>query len=171
MEEVIKKERPRIQIIGPFNSQQTPTDNYNAWSAEVKQYPNALAYLAPSDQDAVSLAEIERQSGHHLLVGACDLEAAALQAVKDGLVTTLVSPEHWLKGYIAVWLLAQHAQHGKPLPSGWWNPGALVVNQSNVDEIIARQKDAASRVQWFKPVVTKELANPNQYLKPLSEAN
>jgi ABC-type sugar transport system substrate-binding protein len=170
MLQVIRKQRPAAQIIGPFESKGTPDANLAAWNAQVTKYPNALAYLAPSDLDAVSLSQIERQTGRHLLVGGCDLEAVALQAIKDGLVYALASPEHWLKGYIAVRLLVQHAQAGKSLPAGWWNPGALVVDPENVDGIIARQKDEASRVKWFQAVVDKQFANQSRYVKPLSAA-
>jgi ABC-type sugar transport system substrate-binding protein len=170
MLQVIRQQRPSVEVIGPFDSKRTPAANLAAWTAEVKQYPNALAYLAPSDLDAATLAQIERQTGRHLLVGGCDLEAPALQAIKDGLVYALASPEHWLKGYIAVRLLAQQAQLGKNLPVGWWNPGALIIDQSNADSIIARQKDEASRASWFMPVVNKQFANQVQYVRPLSAA-
>src|SRR5690349_10284130 len=83
---------------------------------------------------------------------------------------TLVSPEHWLKGYIAVRLLAQRAQAGRALPQGWWNPGTLVVNQSNIDEVIARQRDAASRDAWFSARAARQLADRARYVKPLSSA-
>ena len=170
MLQVLRKERPFVQIIGPFDSKIAVQANLAAWSAEVKQYPNALAYLAPSDLDASSLAQIERQTGRRLLVGGCDLEAPALQAIKDGLVYALASPEHWLKGYIAVRLLVEHAQRGKALPEGWWNPGALVVDQENVDAILARQKDEASRTKWFMATVNKQFAHESQYVQPLSAA-
>jgi ABC-type sugar transport system substrate-binding protein len=170
MLQVLRKQRPGAEIIGPFNSTGTADGNLAAWNAQVKKHPNALAYLAPSDLDAVSLAQIERQTGRHLLVGGCDLEAPALQAIKEGLVYALASPEHWLKGYIAVRLLVQHAQRGERLPQGWWNPGALVVDQSNVEAIIARQKDEASRTRWFTQTANKQFANQSQYVQPLSAA-
>jgi ribose transport system substrate-binding protein len=56
------------------------------------------------------------------------------------------------------------------LPAGWWNPGALIVNRSNIDDIIARQRDEASRTRWFKAVVDKQFAHQSQYIKPLSAA-
>jgi ribose transport system substrate-binding protein len=170
MLQVVRQERPSVQVIGPFDSKLNPEANLAAWTEEVGQYPNALAYLAPGDLDAVSLAQVERQTGRRLLVGGCDLEAAALQAVKEGLVYALASPEHWLKGYIAVRLLIQHAQLGKSLPQGWWNPGALVVDQSDVDTVIARQKDEASRTRWFMPAVSRQFANQGKYVLPLSAA-
>ena len=80
----------------------------------------------------------------------------------------LVSPEHWLKGYIAVSLLAEHTLKGTKLPTGWWDPGALVVNSSNIKQILARQKDAATRLAYFKKEVDAELADPGKYLKPMS---
>ncbi len=88
----------------------------------------------------------------------------ALEGVRDGLVTALVSPEHWLKGYLAIKLMAKSAQGDGDLPEGMWNSGALIVNDKNIDEIITRQKSEASRAEYFKDEVTKQLDNPDQYL-------
>jgi len=169
-EAVLKKERPGITFLN-FDSQQGPTENYDTWSGEVKAHPNAIAYIGPGSQDAVSMAEIERQTGKHYLVGADDLDPVALKGVKEGYVYTLISPEHWLKGYIAVHFLAEHALHGTALPVGWWNPGAIVVNSANVAKIIARQASPESRYRYFAPIVAAQLADPGKYLKPLKDAN
>ena len=151
-----------------FDAKQSPTDNFNTWSAQVKAHPDALAYVGPGSQAAVSLSRIQRRGGKKLVVGACDLDPVALEGVRDGFVTALVSPEHWLKSYIAIKLLAAAKQDGKKLPEGVWNSGALIVNDKNIDEIIKRQKDAASRAAYFKDEVAKQLGNPDQYLsKPL----
>jgi len=165
--EVMQKERPGVTFL-VFDAKQSPTDNFNTWSAQVKAHPDALAYVGPGSQAAVSLSRIQRKPGaKKLLVGACDLDQVALQGVKDGYVEALISPEHWLKGYIAVKLMAEAAQSGKPLQEGLWNPGALTVNADNIDEIITRQKDAASRSAYFKNVVDKQLSDPDQYLGPM----
>jgi ABC-type sugar transport system substrate-binding protein len=167
---VMKSKCPKVQLIN-FDSKQTPTDNYNAWSAAVKSHPNALAFIGPGSEDATSMAQIERQTGKHYLVGADDLDPVALQGVKAGLVFALISPEHWLKGYIAMKLLAAHAQTGAALPVGWWNPGFLVVNSTNVDQILARQKSPTTQYNYFLPIATRELADPNKYIKPMSDIN
>jgi ribose transport system substrate-binding protein len=166
----IKAKCPKVKFVN-FDSKQTATDNYNAWSAAVKSHPDALAFVGPGSEDATSLAQIERQTGKHLLAGADDLDPVATQAVKNGYVFALVSPEHWLKGYIAIKLLAKHAQTGAPLPKGWWNPGFLVVNKSNINMVIARQKNAATRYAYFAPIAAKELAHPSKYIKPFSKIN
>ena len=148
------------------------------WDADTLPDPQRTALLAKLSRQAAQaserlllpLAQIQKQTGSHFLVGGCDLEADGLKAINDGYVYALASPEHWLKGYIAVKLLAQHAQSGKALPAGWWNPGALVVNRSNVANIIARQHDEASRARWFKAVVNEQFAQQSEYVKPLSAA-
>jgi ribose transport system substrate-binding protein len=165
--EIMEKERPGLTFL-VFDAKQSPTNNFNTWSSQVKAHPDAIAYVGPGSQAAVSLSRIQRKSGQKkLLVGACDLDQVALEGVKNGYVEALISPEHWLKGYLAVKLMADAKQGGKPLPEGMWNSGALTVNADNIDEIIARQKDAASRAAYFKDEVDKQLGAQDQYLGPM----
>lgn len=166
-QQTIHQARPGITFVN-FNSTQAPSSNLNAWQSAVTAHPHAVAYVGPGSQDAASLAQIEQHTGKHYLVGADDLDPTALRGVASGAVTALVSPEHWLKGYLAVALLARHAADGKALPAGWWNPGYLVVDSKNIKAIEARQQTAASRLAWFKKEAAAELANPQKYLKPMS---
>lgn len=171
MKAVLAKQRPDLRVVGPFSTHGRnggASENYDAWNGILKSHPNAVAYLAPSNTDAASLATIERRSGRKLLVGGCDLENASLQGIRDGYVDTLISPEHFLKGYIGIKLLADHAQKGTAIPKGFWNSGELVVNKDNVDEIIARQKSEAARQKWFDAAAKKQLANPSAQLKAAS---
>jgi ribose transport system substrate-binding protein len=170
MKQVLSKERPQLKILGPFNVGTEPTDNYNHWNDLVKAHPSAVAYMEPGDQGAVSFARIEKQSGKHYLVGACDVDPAALQAVKDGYVYALGDPQHFLKGYVAISLLADHA-NGKALPQGWFNPGSGIVTQANVSQVIAREQNNDTRLAFYKAMLDKELANPSAYIKPLNQAN
>lgn len=171
MENVLKKERPNLKLVGPFNVGSEPTENYNNWSNVVKAHPNAVAYLAPGDQDAVSLYKIQKQNGTHYLVGACDVDPIALEAVEKGYVKVLGDPYHFMKGYISASLLARHALTGEEIPKGWWNPGSGVVNKENVAEIVKREESQANRIEFFEPIAEKELANPSEYLKEISELN
>ena len=63
--EVMGKERPGVKFI-VFDAKQSPTDNYNTWSAQVKAHPDALAYVGPGSQAAVSLSRIQRRTGKKL---------------------------------------------------------------------------------------------------------
>jgi len=135
---------PNVQVLGPFTSQQEPQQNYNAWNNLVKAHAGSLAYLGVGDPDNSSLARIKEANKGTYLTGAFDLDPAALQAVASGTNFALVDPQHFLKGYVAMKLLIEHALHGTAIPTGWWNTGALLVTQSNVQSIISRQVNLAS---------------------------
>jgi ABC-type sugar transport system substrate-binding protein len=171
MENVLKKERPNLKLVGPFNVGSEPTENYNNWSNVVKAHPNAVAYMAPGDQDGVSLYRIEKQTGVHYLVAACDVDPIALEALAEGYVDVLGDPYHFLKGYIAVSLLAEHAKTGKEIPAGWWNPGSGIVTKENVAEIQKRESSTKAREEFFEPIGEEELKDPSKYVKPLSDLN
>jgi ribose transport system substrate-binding protein len=161
--DTLSRLRPGLRFT-TFDAKQSPTDNYNTWSAQVKAHPNAIAYVGPGSQAAVSLTRIQKQTGKRLVVGACDLDPVALEGVKGGYVQALISPEHFLKAYIAIALLAAQKQDGKKLPEGAWNTGELTVDASNIDKILERQKSSAAREAYFKPIADEQLANPSKYL-------
>jgi ribose transport system substrate-binding protein len=167
MKQVVRQKRPQVTLVGPLNTGTEPTENFNAWSGIVRAHPDALAYLDPGDQAVVSLARIQQRTGRKLLVGGADVDPVALQAVKDGRVYALVDPEHWLKGYIAIALLARRARDGTALPKGWWDPGAALVTTKNIDAILARQRTAATRTAFYRAAVDEQLANPSAHLRPL----
>ncbi|RKS76545.1 ribose transport system substrate-binding protein [Actinomadura pelletieri DSM 43383] len=169
--EVVKKERPTLTIKGPFDTKSEPTANYNAWNALVKNNPKAIGFLGVGAQAGVSLPLIKKQTGRKFLAGSCDLEPAALKAVKEGSLFALASPEHWLKGYIATEMMVRSRRDGKKLPEGWWNPGTLIVNSGNVDDVMKRQANEQTRIAFFKAIADKQLAEPGKYLKPLKQAN
>ena len=169
VQSVIKAKLPNMKISGPFDSKSTPTENYAAWKALVQSHPNATAFIGVGGQDGVSLPLIEKQTGRTYLAGSADLPPEAVSAVADGTIFALSSPEHWMKGYIAIHQLIEAKRTCKPLPEGWWNSGNLLVDKSNIAEIKARQVDEASRTAYFKAEIAKQLADPP--IKPLSEAD
>ena len=167
MVEVITAERPGVTIVGPistFGTAGSPQENFSAWDGIWRQHPDALAYLAPGAQDAVSIALVQQRNDVELLGGGMDLEPAAIQAVKDGYIAALVSPEHWLKGYIATKLLAMHAKDGTEIPKGVWDTGGLVVNADNIDAILERQETDESMLAALGPVGDEQIADPSPYL-------
>ena len=94
----MQKERPGVTFL-VFDAKQSPTDNFNTWSAQVKAHPDALAYVGPGSQAAVSLSRIQRKPGaKKLLVGACDLDQVAMEGVSDGYVEALDLPRALAQG-------------------------------------------------------------------------
>jgi ABC-type sugar transport system substrate-binding protein len=161
---------PKVQVLGPFDSKQEPQANYDAWTSLIKAHPGALAYLGVGDADNASLARIRQAQHGSYLTAAFDLNPTGLQAVQNGVNFALVDPEHFMKGYVAMRLLIEHALHGTAIPKGWWNPGAQLVTQANVASIIAREASLETKGAYFQPIIDKEFANPQAQIKPYNEA-
>jgi ribose transport system substrate-binding protein len=154
MQAEIKAKWPNLTIVGPistYGTQGSPSENYTAWNGILQAHPNAVAYLAPGAQDAVSMAQWEQHSNTKINCGGMDIETGAVDAVKNGYVTALVSPEHWLKGYIALTILMNHAYKGTPIPTGTWDTGGLVVDSSNIADVEARQASTDAMIKFMTP--------------------
>lgn len=169
VQNVLKAKLPNMKVTGPLDAKSEPTDNFNAWKSIVQSHPAAVAFLGVGGQDGVSLPLIAKQTGRKFLAASADLPPEAVQAVKDGSLFALSSPEHWMKGYIAVHLLIEAKRKCAKVPEGWWNSGNLLVDKANVDDIIARQQTPQSRKAWFQQEIDKQLANPP--LAPIGQAN
>ena len=170
IQEAFQQLRPNIQILGPFQTTLDPQQNFTSWNSLVTTHPDTIVGLGVGDQDNVSLATIKQTNHGTYLSGAFDLNEAAIQAVANGTNFALVDPEHFLKGYIAMRLLIEHALMGKAIPKGWWNSGALLVTQKNVQDIIARQVNLAAKGRFYQPIIDQEFANPDAQIKPIDQA-
>ena len=161
---------PKVKVTGPFQTFSDPGKSYNAWSSQVRSNPTALAFLGVGDADSYSLAKLKQETHGTFLTAGFDLDAKTLEAVKNGTNFVTISPEHYLKGYIALRLLAESVTTGKPLPKGWFDEPGLVVDSGNVDAIIKRQSSDAERRAWFKPGIDKIFADIAPYLKSMTDA-
>jgi ABC-type sugar transport system substrate-binding protein len=167
MVDKITELRPDLKIVGPISTMGTTATSaevYAAWDGLLKNNPDAVAVMAPSAQDATAWGLLAKRAGFNLPAGGFDLEAGNLQAVRDGSVAMIMSPEHWLSGYIATKLLANHAKTGEPLPQGLWNTGGLLVNAANIDAIIARQESPATVTAAMAPIGDAQIADPASHL-------
>ena len=169
MEKVLKAYDPNLTFTANQNVTADPTTNETAWASLVAKYPHAVAYIAPGDQDAVSFVTIENSTHKHYLVIACDVDPTAIRGVKSGLIFGLGDPHHFLKGYIAMYILDKHARGGA-LIKGWWNPGSGAITSANIASIITRETNNTTRYSYYKATIAKEIANPSKYLQPLANA-
>ena len=143
--DVMKKERPGLKFI-VFDAKQSPTDNFNTWSAQVKAHPDAVAYVGPGSQAAVSLSRIQRKSGQEAArrrLRPRPGRAAGRQGRATSRRSSRPSTGSRATSRSSCW--PTRSSSGKDLPEGVWNSGALTVNSDNIDEILTRQKDAQSR--------------------------
>jgi ribose transport system substrate-binding protein len=159
--------RPDLKIVGPVATNgvaATSAEVFAAWDGLLTANPDAVAVLAPSAQDATAWGLLGTRKAFDLPSGGFDLEAGNLQAVKDGHVDYVMSPGHWLAGYIATRALANAKQSGEPLISGLLLVPGELVSAENVDAVIARQQSAETVAEALAPVGDDVLANAGKYI-------
>ncbi len=167
LQEIFRQFRPALHLIEPFNAQQPQQLNLATWSDEIKAHADLIACLGVGDADNASLAQIKQDNHGTYLSAAFDLNPTALQAVANGTNFALVDPAHFLKGYVAMRLLIEHALTGKAVPRGWWRTDALLVTQRNVQQTIQRQVSLATKGQFFHDEIEREFAHPQERMQPL----
>jgi ribose transport system substrate-binding protein len=167
MKKKIAELRPDLKIVGPVATNGVTASSaevFAAWDGLLTNNPDAVAVLAPSAQDATAWGLLGARKGFKLPSGGFDLEAGNLQAVKDGHVTYVMSPGHWLAGYIATRALANAKHKGEPLIKGLLLVPGELVSAGNVDAVIARQKSAEKVAAALAPVGDAVLANPSAHI-------
>lgn len=170
MKEAFNAKLPGVTVLGPFETKNDPSENFNIWNGQVKAHPKALAFLGTGDADSYNLAKAKQINRGTYLTAAFDLDAKTLQAVKDGTNFAVMSPEHYFKGYVAIRLLAEAAKAGKPVSDGWVDPGHLLVTTENIDEITARQATDAAKRNWLKQKADEFFADLKSHTRPYAEA-
>lgn len=168
IKDTFAKDAPNVKVLGAFQTYSDPNQNYAAWLALVHSH-QALAYLGVGDADSYDLAKIKQTEHGKYLVAGTDVDAKTLEDVKAGLDFVTIDPEHFIKGYIVTWLLIQ-SDRGQTLPSGWFETPGLVVDSSNIDAIIAREKSPAAEYAYYKDQIQSLLAKTSANMKPLSDA-
>ena len=167
MADKIAELRPDLEIVGPISTMGTAASSaevYAAWDGMLKNNPDAVAVMAPSAQDATAWGLLAQRADFDLPSGGFDLEAGNLQAVKEGSVDYVMSPEHWLSGYVATRALADAALAGEEPIQGLMLLPGLLVSSENVDEVIARQESEETVAAALAPVGDDIVANADQYI-------
>lgn len=161
---------PGVRVLGPFDTQRDDEANLDAWRRLAAANPDALAFVGTGDCDGFNLAAIKTEKSARWLVGGFGVDPRTLQAVRDGTMVASVSPEHYLKGSVAGWLLARHARGISKLPEGWVFTPGLAVTTANLDEILHRQESEKARKEWFQPRLDAFTDDPASWLRPLEQA-
>ncbi|HEX7301390.1 sugar ABC transporter substrate-binding protein [Lentzea sp.] len=162
---------PGVRVLGPFDTQRDDDANRDAWGRLVAANPGALAFVGTGDCDGVSLAALKTEKkSARWLVGGFGVDPRTLRAVKDGVMVATISPEHYLEGAVAGWLLARHAKGGAALPEGWIETPGLTVTTANLDRILRRQESEQARREFFQPQIDSFVEDPASWVRPLEQA-
>ncbi|SPT59521.1 sugar ABC transporter substrate-binding protein [Actinomadura madurae] len=171
IKDTFAKLAPGIRVVGPFQTYSDPAQNYGAWQSQVNANPDALAFLGVGDADSYNLGRLKEQKKGKYLTAGFDVDPKTLEYIKKGTNFAGIDPEHYLKGYIATAILIKSVREndGK-LPDGWFKTPGLVMDSSNIDEILTRQQSVQNAYRWYKPQLDKLLANQQASMRPLKDA-
>ncbi|HWS39358.1 MAG TPA: substrate-binding domain-containing protein [Actinoplanes sp.] len=164
----IERLRPDVTVLGPFDTKQDPEANRAAWKTLQDANPGALAFIGVGGADSHSLAGL-RDAHTTRIDGGVGTDPAALAVVARGPMV-LVSTEPYLQGLLAGAIQARSAKDGDELPEGWLAVPGVVVDATNVREISARQKTEVARREWFREQADTILADLDDRLRPLVDA-
>jgi ribose transport system substrate-binding protein len=170
IQDTFAKEAPNVKVKGPYETFSDPGKSYNAWSSQVRANPKALAFLGVGDADSYSLARLKKQNGGKYLTAGFDLDDQTMQAVKDGINFVTISPEHYLKGYVAQEMMDNAVLSGQKAQEGWIRVPGLVVDSSNIDAIITRQASQEGRHDQIAPQAQDIVKNIDKYTQPYGDA-
>jgi ABC-type sugar transport system substrate-binding protein len=159
--------RPRLQVIGPFDTKLDPAKNLQAWRDLEAASPQAIAFVGAGGADSHSLALLAEKPGR--VDGAVGADPQSLARAKIGRMV-LVSTEPYLQGWLAGVLQARGSRTGDKLPAGWLVVPSLLVDAANAGEIATRQSSPAQRAAWFGPKADMILRDLGDYLRPMEEA-
>jgi ribose transport system substrate-binding protein len=159
----LNRVRPRLSILGPFDTKQDPAASQEAWTTLLRANPYAVAFVGIGDNDAATLARLRASGPGGWLAGGFGLDDMALTAVRTGKFA-LVSPELYVQGAVAGRLQAAAAR-GDALPEGWLVTPGLPITAADVPAIRARQASAVR-----SPGVADELVtDAPAHLRPLED--
>jgi ribose transport system substrate-binding protein len=163
----LTRTRPRLSLLGPFDTKQEPAASQDAWKTLVRANPDAVAFVGTGDTDAATLAQVRLATGGTWPAGGFGLDEAALNAVAAGRFA-LVSPELYLMGAVAGRLQAAAAR-GYPLPEGWLVTPGLTIKPADVRRIRGRQSSRRLRQLVAEDEATDLAVNYQLHLRPLDD--
>lgn len=167
--DTFKKMAPKVKVLGPYQTYSDPAQNYGAWQAQVNAHPTALAFLGVGDADSYDLAKLKQQKHGTYVVAGTDVDAKTLEDVKNGSLPFTIDPEHFLKGYIAMKLLIDH-KRGASQPKGWFETPGMVVDSSNIDKVLAREKSQKAEYAFYQGQIGSMLGDVSAHMHPLKDA-
>lgn len=167
------KVEPGVTTKKSLNVTGDPSSNFTSWQRITSQESNALGFFGVCDQDAPNLVKVKQASGGKYLIGTTSGDTAdTVQAVKSGVLDTVISQDGFVQGYAAMYYLLQKLVNNKPIPEGWFNTGLQVITQANADAALDRlqSKDPKVSYAYYQSVLRSLLSEGAGKLPPASAA-
>ncbi len=156
---------PNLHILPVFTTSGEPSQNEPIWRAEVAAHPTARALVGSCSTDTTSIGAVNAAHGDKYIAVGYDVTAETLAVVKNGSVKITVGQGSYLQGYWTTEAVIDSIRTGKPVPTGWIDPGTELITKANVATFIGFSSSAASEHSHYLPQIHENLA---RLIKPSS---
>jgi ABC-type sugar transport system substrate-binding protein len=176
--EVFAEQAPNVEVLGPFDVSDDPSENFSNWQRLVQTNEDALAFVGVCEFDLPSLVRIkDNDSGADYEIASIGINPEGLQGIESGTALAAVGQKPFFQGYVAMKFLLDEMARGNTtpgdMPRGWIDSGAEVVTAENVDEIITREESLEEGYQetldYYKEDMDRILADPEAHIRPFDE--
>lgn len=162
----VMKDYPQFKLQGPFDVGVEAAKNYAGWQNQLSAYPDAIAMVGFCAPDMPNLTKLREKTGASFVAVGYDLEPAALEGIRKGYGEVTLGQNPYLQGYLPMLAFARHFKDGTPYPQGWVDTGTEVVDQSNVEEKIARENSPELTYEYYHKIICQKYMFMNAMTKP-----
>ncbi|MHB1376308.1 MAG: sugar ABC transporter substrate-binding protein [Candidatus Humimicrobiaceae bacterium] len=154
--DALKENSAGWEVLGPFDSGMSNDASYTFWETQYTANPDMAIGLGSCAFDVPSMVRHKEKTpdAKYIIVG-YDLEPDALKGIADGIASLTQGQHPFLQGYLPIAAMCEYLINGKPLATGWINPGSEIVTKANVAELTARDTDPVKELAWYEDYIKK----------------
>ena len=137
---------PKIKDVGKYDGTVSLEKGVEVITNIITAHPDLTAIISAASGTTVAAAMAVRErnlQGKVMVVG-MDLLPQELQLIKDGIIQVTIGQNPYLQGYLPVEAICEYLINNKPIKKKMATD-LEVVDISNVDEIIAREKSFTAK--------------------------
>jgi ABC-type sugar transport system substrate-binding protein len=147
----------KLHILPVFTTSGEPSQNAPVWRAEVAAHPNATALVGSCSTDTTSIGAVNAEHGDKYIAVGYDVTPETLAVVKNGSVKITVGQGSYLQGYWTVEATINSLRSGKPVPTGWINPGTELITKANVASHLSFTGSPTAEHQYYSKQIHTNL--------------
>lgn len=156
----IHTELPNVALPTTFDSKVDRSQSYAAWSQAIQAHPDALAYMDPCEYGDENIAKILSDQKRSAPIVSLNDAAEIREDIKSRRILAALPGNYFNAGFTSVYLLASHLLAGQSIPSGWLETPTARIDASNVDGLIAANKNKDGLYRYYKPTLDQLIRNP-----------
>lgn len=157
--EVLNKRLPKVTVATTIKTGNDRSETYAAWDQAIQSNPEALAFYDSCEPGVISLTKLKEDDNLDFDLVVWDMPGEVLDGVDAGTISAVVSPSHFIAGYLSVYVIAKALLEDRPVPEGWLRTPELVIDQSNVKDFMTAESSASAMLSFFQKDIDKILSD------------